>query len=220
MIIISPSEWLAKHLRNSFLSGYDILVINNAIDIEKFKPGEPSNPLLKYLGGNRYILGVANRWNKLKGLDDFIMLRRILDPDIQIVLIGLSRFQTIGLPRGITGVRYLEKKEDIASFYSGALSYINPTYSDNFPTTNIEALACGTPVITYDTGGSPESIDENTGFVVKKGDIENIKVSIEKIIKNGRENYRSQCISRAINKYDKNIRFIDYMNIYKQILQV
>ena len=99
--------------------------------------------------------------------------------------------------------------------------FINPTYSDNFPTTNIEALACGTPVITYNTGGSPEAIDEMTGYVVQRGSISDLKNAIEilgsefGIIKEQRQDF---CRKRAVKHFDKNDRFNDYVKLYQRVL--
>jgi glycosyltransferase involved in cell wall biosynthesis len=95
---------------------------------------------------------------------------------------------------------------------------VNPTYIDNFPTTNIEALACGTPVITYDTGGSPEAVDETTGFVVEQGDLEGVVQSLHTISEKNRESYREPCRKRAVEYYNKEDRFQDYVELYERML--
>ena len=78
-------------------------------------------------------------------------------------------------------------------------------------------MACGTPVITYNTGGSPEAIDEHTGIVVKKGNIEGIKDAVETII-NSKNSYKLEyCRERAINNFDKNTRFKDYLDLYRAL---
>ena len=104
------------------------------------------------------ILGVASTWDKRKGLDDFVKLRTMIDRGYAIVLVGLSEKQIKSLPEGIVGIRRTESVNQLAELYSLADVFVNPTYVDNFPTTNIEALACGTPVVTYNTGGSPEAV--------------------------------------------------------------
>src|SRR5690606_17211681 len=115
-----------------------------------------------------------------KGLNDFLTLREILPDNYDIVLVGLK--DNINRPRGIKIIPRTEDVHQLAKLYSTADIFINPTYQDNFPTTNLEALACGTPVITYNTGGSPEAIDDETGIVVKKGDIAGLASAIKEII--------------------------------------
>lgn len=219
LVLVSPSEWLANHLRNSFLSGYEIRIINNGVDINKFNPGNDETARKKYLLKKRYILGVANIWDERKGLKDFIRLREILDRDIDIVLVGLSQSQIKSLGDGINGIRRTESIEDLASLYAGAEAFINPTYLDNFPLVNIEALACGTPVITYRTGGSHESIDKNSGLAVEKGNIQALHGSILAVL-NDKNFYTSgQCRERAIGKYSSEDRNADYIDLYHERLR-
>ena len=170
--IITPSIWLKKIVENSFFS-CEVLCISNGIDLNQFKFNPNHSKLNDKLNlkGRKIILGVANTWDKRKGLVDFIKLSRIIDKKFKIILIGLNKKQIKLLPNEVIGVGRTESISELAEYYSIADVFINPTYADNFPTTNLEALACGTPVITYNTGGSPEAIDEKTGIVVKQGDI-------------------------------------------------
>jgi glycosyltransferase involved in cell wall biosynthesis len=166
------------------------------------------------------VLGVASIWDKRKGLDDFIELSKIIDnTKIQIILIGLSKDQINKLPTQIIGIERTENVQQLAEYYSLANVFVNPTWQDNFPTTNIESLASGTPVITYNTGGSPEAIEESTGIVVNKGDIEGLKNAIDKVINNGKDFYQTNCRKRAELLFNKNDRYMDYLKIYKQLIE-
>lgn len=218
--IVTPSIWLANHIKKSFLSSYPVWVINNGIDLTAFKLQESSGSIRnKYNLKARFILlGVASIWDKRKGLSDFIQLSEFLEKDMQLVLVGLSKEQQVGLPANITAIERTENIGDLAALYSAADVFINPTYVDNFPTTNIEALACGTPVITYKTGGSPEAIDEQTGIVVEKGDVEGLNRAIQTIVKNGKARYSEKCRNRAVSLYNKNDRYSDYLKLYEKIL--
>ena len=109
------------------------------------------------------------------------------------MLVGLTAKQISSLPAGIRGISRTENRDELAALYAMADVFVNPTYVDNFPTTNIEALACGTPVITYRTGGSPEAIDEKTGIVVEKGDIRELRNAVETVLNNGKEHYAAYC---------------------------
>lgn len=218
MLLVSPSEWLAAQLRNSFLSDNEIRVINNGIDLEKFRPLNSNGIRAKYNLKRKYVIGVASTWSERKGLGDFIRLREILNAEIEIVLVGLTRSQIKTLHPGIKGIFRTESVEELASFYSGAEVLVNPTYVDNFPSVNIEALACGTPVITYNTGGSAEAIDIRTGLVVEKGNVRKLCSSIMEVMNSNDMFNSAQCRDRAVRKYSAWERFGDYLNLYQERL--
>jgi glycosyltransferase involved in cell wall biosynthesis len=217
--IVTPSKWLEAHVGNSFLKNYPVHIINNGINLEIFKPVKPEDILKKYgIADRKIILGVANTWKKRKALADFIQLSNIISGELQIVLVGMSEKQIKDLPKNITGIPRTESIQELAALYSAALVFVNPTYVDNFPTTNIEALACGTSVITYKTGGSPEAIDEQTGFVVEKGNIEGLVSAIDKIREKGKTHYAPLCRARAEKLFNKEDRFGDYLRLYRELV--
>lgn len=219
LIIVTPSLWLAGQVGKSFLNKYPIKVINVGIDLDRFFPVGGDDIRGKYnIKGKHIVLGVASVWSKRKGLDDFIKLHSLLSNDTEIVLVGLSTRQISELPKGICGISRTDNLNDLVALYSIADVFINPTYMDNFPATNLEALACGTPVITYNTGGSPESISETTGFIIKKGDILALRDAISFIISKGKGYYTSECRLRAVNLYDRNTRSMDYLDLYNSFL--
>lgn len=157
MILITPSKWLKNEVEKSYLKDYPIEVINNGVDTNVFKP-TPSNIKQQYgIEDKKVILGVASVWDKRKGLETFIELSKELDNQYQIVLIGLSKKQIEQLPTNVVGISRTENVQELVKWYSAADIYFNPTLEDNYPTTNLESIACGTPVITFNTGGSPES---------------------------------------------------------------
>jgi putative colanic acid biosynthesis glycosyltransferase len=216
LVLVSPSQWLAKYLKRSFLSDSEVRIINNGVDIVKFNPGLAGAILNKYSLEKKYILGVANIWDERKGLKDFIKLRNILDRDIDIVLVGISRAQKKVLGREIMGVFRTESIRDLASLYAGAEAFVNPTYLDNFPLVNIEALACGTPVITYQTGGSHESIDQSSGQMVEKGNVTALRDAIMSVLTDKGNYNPGQCRERAIAKFSADDRYRDYIKLYEE----
>ena len=218
MVIVSPSEWLARILRSSFLSDYEIKIINNGVDLGKFRPLDNTVVANKYNLKRKYILGVASIWTERKGLGDFFMLRKILDPEIEIVLVGLSQSQARSMPIGVTGIARTENTDELAALYTGAEIFVNPTYVDNFPSVNIEDLACGTPVVAYNTGGTAETLDEKTGFVIEKGDINGLALAVNKILQTGKKEYSDECRLRAMKLYDKRERYAEYISIYQNII--
>lgn len=220
LTLVPVSNWLKDELGKSFFKNSDIKQIYNGIDTNTFAPIDNSKATKLRYGipdSNKIILGVASNWYR-KGLEDFIRLQKILSHEYSIVLVGLTKKTIKKLPQGIIGIQRTEDLNELISLYSAANVFFNPTWEDNFPTTNIEALSCGTPVITYKTGGSPESVDNETGFVIDKGDLEKAKEYIEKFCANGKGAYRDKCHLRAVNSFNIDERFKEYIALYKQIL--
>ncbi len=220
MILVAPSEWLARDMKESFLKGYTIRVMPNGVNLEIFKPGSDTELVKEKYGlkAKKVILGVASFWGKHKGLADFIKLSGMISKEEVILLIGLDEKQNRNLPSNIIGVLRTENIEELVSFYNTADVFVNPTYVDTFPTTNLEALSCGTPVITYNTGGSPEAIDADTGIVVDKGDIYGLKTAVDLVLRNGKSFYSESCIRRSNSLFNKEDRYRDYLNLYKELL--
>lgn len=221
LTIVTPSMWLKKIVEKSFFN-QSVTCINNGIDLERFKISNNYKKLSGKLNltKTKIILGVASIWDERKGFDDFIKLSALINSKFKIILIGLSKKQMKKLPSNIIGVQRTENISELVSYYNLADVFINPTSADNFPTTNLESLACGTPVVTYNTGGSPESIDSNTGIVVEEGDLKGLLLAVDKIISSKTNFSKEQCRSRAEKFYDKKDRFNDYLELYKQAYKI
>ena len=215
LTVIPVSNWLANDVKHSFLSDYNIKVINNGINLNVFDKKESSDLLKKFnLKGKFVILGVANVWDNRKGLKDFILLSKHLKNDESVILVGLNKHQLKNLPANIIGIQRTESTIELAEFYNLADVYLNPTWEDNFPTTNLESLACGTPVITYDTGGSPEAISCDTGFIVEQGNVLGVIDKIRMIKKKRKEFFTQNCRERAIKFFNKEEKYLEYLNLY------
>ncbi len=201
MTLITPSKWLADLVSESFLKKYPVKVIHNGIDLSVFKPTE-SDLRKKYgLTDKKVILGVASVWDERKGLDDFIKLSDLLDRQYQIVLIGLSDRQLKKMPDNVIGIKRTDSVTELAQWYTTADVFLNLTYEDNYPTVNLEAQACGTPCITYRTGGSVESVPEEN--IVDAGDI----LTIKSMLTNSQ-------LSIAANDLSLNTAIGDYISVY------
>lgn len=214
MTIVTPSEWLAGLVKESFLKDYPVKVINNGIDLSIFKP-TPSDFRGKHRIGDKYIvLGVAFGWGKRKGLDVFIELARRLDPKkYQIVLVGTDDTVDKHLPENILSIHRMQNQTELAEIYTVADVFANPTREENYPTVNMEAIACGTPVITFQTGGSPEILDENSGSVVPCDDIDAMEREIIRICATTPYSVVA-CLERA-KSFDKNEKFKEYIELYE-----
>lgn len=169
LTIVTPSKWLSGLVEQSFLSEYQTVVINNGIDLSVFKPTESDFRERFGLTDKKIILGVASVWEKRKGFNDFLELAKLIDDSYRIVLVGVNDKQLKMLPSSVIGIKRTNNVKELAEIYTAADVLFNPTYEDNYPTVNLEAQACGTPVITYPTGGSVESVPSEN--VVKSKDI-------------------------------------------------
>ena len=214
MTSVTPSSWLANEAKQSYLNEYDIKVVNNGIDLTVFQPRK-SIFRKKYSLDNKYvILGVALVWDKRKGIDSFIELANRLDNRFCIVLVGTDDDVDKMLPDSIISIHKTQNQKELAELYSSADVFVNPTREENYPTVNMEAIACGVPVITYDTGGSPEIISENSGITVICDDVDMLEKEIINVCVNQIFS-KSSCLKDA-KKFNKDIRFRQYMNLYQQ----
>ncbi len=215
MTIVTPSQWLADQVKQSFLKNYPVKVIRNGIDLEMFKPTESDFRQKHQIGGKRIVLGVAFGWGARKGLDVFCRLAVTLGEQYQIVLVGTDAEVDKTLPDNIISIHRTNNQQELAQIYSAADVFVIPTREENFPTVNIEALACGTPVVTFKTGGSPEIIDETCGMVVPCDDLEALEQAIRRV---GEEKPFSAeaCIKRA-KEFDMWKKFGEYIELYREM---
>lgn len=211
LVVVTPSKWLKENVKQSFLSEYPVKVVNNGIDLSVFRP---ANQCVS----DGMVLGVANVWDDRKGLRDFVNLRDLLPDSFRIVMIGVTKSQKSQLPAGISGIERTESVQELVSWYQKASVFVNPTHSDNFPTTNLEALACGLPVVTYDVGGSPESLNHETGRIVRPGDVGGLACAIDELTQNDRSVVADACRSRAEALFNKDDRFADYVDLYASLV--
>ena len=216
MIIVTPSEWLAEVTRQSFLMHKCIEVINNGIDLSVFKP--TSNQFRKKHGirdDQAMILGVGFEWGQRKGLDIFSKLTHNLPDNYRIVLVGTNEEIDKKIPESIIKIHRTNNQKELAEIYTAADVFVNPTREDNYPTVNMEALACGTPVITFNTGGSPEMVDDTCGIVVEQDDLNGIIEAIRYVIESGLYSKES-CLKKAI-QFEQNLCFKKYVDLYKKM---
>ena len=219
LTVVTPSQWLQSLTRLSFFKNCNILTIHNGIHTGIFKAQELplAASIANQVKGRKIILGVANIWDARKGLNEFIRLSLLVSNDYVIVLVGLEKNREENFPANILCIGRTNDASGLSSLYANSFVFVNPTWQDNFPTTNIEALACGTPVITYQTGGSPEAVDSETGAVVAKGDVVGIWNAIKEFALKDQAKLRAGCRQRALAMFDKDLRFNDYLSLYKQL---
>ena len=217
MTLVTPSNWLESLVRQSILSDYPVCTIYNGIDLDIFRPRK-SNFKEKYgiTIDQKIILGVAFDWGMRKGLDVFVSLSKRLDPrKYKIVLVGTNEMIDLELPNSIISIHRTQNQIELAEIYSVADVFVNPTREEVLGLVNIEALACGTPGVTFKTGGSPECYDETCGSIVECDDVDAMEKEIIRICTE--HPYPTDaCIKRAA-KFDKNVKCKEYLELYKEM---
>lgn len=212
MTIITPSKWLSDQVKQSFLKDYEVKVIHNGIDLNIFKPTESDFRKRHGLENKFVVLGVAFGWGIRKGLDVFIELSKRLDERFQIVLVGTDDKIDKQLPDNIISIHRTNNQTELAQIYTAADVFVNPTREENYPTTHMEAISCGTPVISFDTGGCGEMLNEKCGLLVSKNDVEVLaekikSVYIDKLFS------KAECVFQA-SKFNQKNKYNEYILLY------
>lgn len=209
---ITPSKWLADIIKNSFLKKNNIVTIHNGIDTNQF---DILN--FKRESNQKKILGVANIWEDSKGLKYFNKLANDLEENYSITLVGVTQEQAKRLNPKISIIQRTNSIQELVEIYNKSDIFVNPTMYDNFPTVNIEAQACGTPVITFNTGGSGESvIDGVTGKIIPSGDYNYLLKEI--IAYPLRTDEKSKVIRENALLYSNSTMINSYVNLYLKLL--
>ena len=217
LTIVTPSQWLAELVKESFLKEYPVKVIYNGIDLSLFRPA--AGTFRKEHGipeDKKIVLGVAFGWGPRKGLDVLIELAHRLDNDrYQMVLVGTDDGVDKLLPPEILSIHRTQNQAELAQIYTAADVFVNPTREEVLGLTNIEANACGTPVITFRTGGSPECIDAASGIIVEQEDLQTMLTAIGRICED--KAFSAEVCRERAKHFDKTERFAEYAELYKSI---
>lgn len=213
MVIVTPSKWLANLVKQSYLQVYPVKVIPNSIDHNIFIPRQNDFKQKHGIEGRFMVLGVAFDWGYKKGLDVFADLAMKMDERFAIVIVGVDAEIEAQLDGRIIAIRRTNCMEELAEIYSAADVFLNPTREDTFPTVNIEALACGTPVVTFMTGGSSEIVDENCGVVIHSRAIDETRNVLEKICEHKISFSAADCTARA-RLFSQERCYKDYVSLY------
>ncbi len=222
LTIVTVSKWLSLVVKQSYMSKYPIHIIPNGIDINSFYPRKYAVNKIrnKYELGDKFvILGVATGWSQDNGFYDFLELRKMLDYEYIIVLVGVTKAQKDSLPKGIVGINRIDNVTELAEIYSTADIFVNGSYEETFGLVTAEAISCGTPVIVYDSTACPDIVTPETGFVIPIRDIATMSKTIIAYATNAdRDTYSFNCCRYAELNLDKEARYAEYINIYNAII--
>lgn len=216
LTIVTPSQWLADMVKQSFLICYPVQVIYNGIDLSVFEPVSSDFRQKFNLENKKVILGVSFEWGFRKGLDVFVELEKRLPADFRIVLVGTNPDVDQLLPENIISIHRTHNPKELAEIYTAADIFANPTRDEVFGLVNVEALACGTPGVTFNSGGSPECYDKTCGSIVDCDDIGALEREIIRICTE--KPYTKEACIRKSKGFDKNKRFKEYVELYERVI--
>ncbi len=213
LTLVTPSVWLKDRVEESFLKEYPVHTVPTGIDLSVFKEQKSTLRERYGIGEKTLLLGAANPWRERKGFDDFLKLADAAGEDTVIVMVGLNKAQVsrASAHRNIIPVMKTDSIKEMAEWYSAADIYVNLTYEDTFPTTNLEAMACGTPVITYRAGGSPEALTGESGIVTAVGDIGKVLRAVKELKERDSRETALSCIEQA-SRYSLDKMFSRYLD--------
>lgn len=215
LVIVTPCEWLKRKVQASYLSEYPVKVIYNGIDTDKFYPEESNTNTDRYT-----LLGVANIWEKRKGLIYFEELLKSLGEEYTGVLVGVNHRQCRKLRKEFPEnrlklIQHTKDVDELRKLYNKATVFVNPTLEDNFPTTNLEAMACGLPVVAFDTGGCAEAIQGTNGVIVPKKDVIKLTEAVQTICwKETTERKKKE----NLKIFDNHKMLEEYMKLYQKLV--
>ncbi len=214
---IPTSKWLESVMKESYLKDRTADIIYNGIDLEIFKPTKGDFVEKHNLEEKKIVLGVAFGMGEKKGLDVFVELAKRLDNDYKIVLVGIGENIKVHMPDNILCIARTENQQELAKIYTVADVFANPTREETFGLVNVEALACGTPVVSFNSGGSPEIYDEKSGYTVECDDVNAMENKIREVCES-KPFLPENCIKRSKN-FEKNNRFNEYIDFFEKVVE-
>lgn len=214
LTIVTPSKWLAETAKQSFLGDYEILPIPNGIDLEVFKPRKSDFKEKYSLQNKKIILGSATTWSARKGLHLFGEISELIGDDYMVVAVGVTKEQAKSLPGKLLALPRTNNIEQLAEIYTAADVFVNISKEETMGLTTVEAMACGTPVVTSNYTAVPEVVTESTGVVVENLTAENVIKAIKFVA-----NRTYDLTIEEAKKYEKKQQYLKYIDLYNKVLE-
>ena len=215
LTLVAPCQWLSDVVHSSFLGNTPTRVIYNGVDRGAFYP-RASKLRAQHAITRPYVaLAVASEWEERKGIRLLPALAQTLGDLYQLVVIGLTAEQIGAMPVGILALPRTASTRELAQWYSAADCFVNPTLEDNMPLVNLEALACGTPVAVFATGGCPECVTGECGAVVPKGDVQALALAVQTLCAQ-KPAMQAACVAQA-ERFDSVATANAYCALYREV---
>lgn len=217
LTVVGVSEWITQEAKKSFLNNAKLLTIYNGVDLEFFKPVK-SNFREQYNLENKFlILGMANKWFEPANAELLKTFSERIDEDSVLIIIGGTKEQRERLSSKVIGIPYVTNREELREIYSACDVFVNCTREDTLGSVNIEAQACGTPVIVFSNTGTKETIDSVSGYCVPDGNVECMLEMVQNVKENGKAHYSDICQRYVHGKFERNTNYAKYMQLYKKL---
>ncbi|MCE5344313.1 MAG: glycosyltransferase [Eubacteriales bacterium] len=225
LMLVTPSVWLGREARRSFLGKRAIRVIPNGIDLTQFRPCDEPELLsdvvkrygLKELAGKHMLLSVASTWDERKGLTDLVELSKRLREDMMIVVLGLTERQRGELPATMLGLGSTQNIRELRALYAAADVCMSLSHEETQGMTLLEALACGTQVLCYDATALPETVTPDVGEVVPEDDLTAAAAACARLCDQPKSPL--SCRARAM-EYEKRGQYTQYVGLYQELLGI
>lgn len=214
--IVGCSKWIANECEKSVLRDCEICYIYNGFDLDIFKPAQSNLPEKLGIEDKFIILGPASKWLSELNKNTFEYFVSAMSNDYVLVLFGASKtgwaIQSKVMLYGFTNSR-----EEMVSLYSMADVFVNCSREDTLSSLNLEAQACGTPVVTYEATGSKETVDGKCGFAVETGCAEHLWQKVKDIRKKGKESFTRDCRKWIEKNFNKENNYQKYLDLYRYL---
>lgn len=215
--VVGVSDWITEEAGKTFFSKAKRVTIKNGIDCDFFKQTE-SQFRKRYNIENKFVvLGMGNKWCNPLNADAIEFFKMQYDSDVVLVIAGCSEIKKANWDGNILYLPYTQNQKDLRDIYSMADVFVNCTREESLSLVNIEAQACGTPVITYANTGVKETVDGKSGFLVKTGDYKTLFCMVDHVRQNGKKIYSAACRKYVTENFDKDCNYLKYIKLYKKL---
>ncbi len=224
LAVVGVSDWITAEARRSILAGASSITrIYNWVDLSVFSaqappgtPGEPP-PRGRVEAGAppvRTVLSVATNWSDTKGLPALAALADALADEARILLVGDVPQRTV-LPGNVERVGHVGSPHRLAELYRRACVLANFSLEESFGLVAAESIACGTPVVCFDSTANPELVAGGCGIAVPAGDVGGMITAVRRVLRDGPDHYRDRCTRTARERFARHDRIGDYANLYR-----
>lgn len=216
LTVVGVSEWISQEAQKNFLGEKKVTYIHNGVDSEIFQPTASTLREKYHLQDRFVILGLASKFFLPKNQETYERIVSSLHSDETLVLLGCTSEQSKNLPNGVLGLPFIRGREELCQVYSMADVFVNCTREDTLPTVNLEAQACGTPVVTYANTGARETVDGACGFAVENGNAAEMIEKIALVKQYGKNAFSESCRDWIVTHFDKNMNYRKYLELFLQ----
>ncbi len=224
LYITDVSEWMSHEALKSFLRDTPNYIIRNGIDMQIFRPLHSDFRIRLGLENKYVILGPASKWLLPVNRDLLINFVGQMQTDEILLLFGVCTDKQMDyldslhfLDGKVRTYGYTKNRKELAALYTMSDIFVNTTHEDSLSLINVEAQACGTPVVTFDQTGPKETVDNVNSFNVPVGDVEKLYKKIKLVRKSSKEVISRKCQMFVENKFDMHNNYQLYIKLYKYI---